>query len=150
MGVPPPANSNLTHGRRKFLGKKKNEDRAGLERLILGDSGASKLKESPSKPKGLPPKKASKNKKIVLDSSSGENCRPDSDDDMYLSDTIIPKPKRVRDPTEDLEVPIFSNSPRATRSMRGKRHLEPLADCGEGKRRKVSNKSNIFVHLRNS
>ena len=144
MGVPPAANSNLTHGRRKFLGKNKNEDRAGIPRLDPHDSGASKTKGSLSKAKVPQLKKAPKSKKkAVPESSSEENFRPESNDDMYLSDS--PKPNNT---TENLEVP-FSNSPRATRSMRGKRHPEPLADRGEEKRRKVSKKGKTFVDPRN-
>jgi len=138
MGIPPPADSNLTHGRRKFLGKKKNEDRLGIPRLVSNNSRTSKTKAPSSKAKE-PPKKAPKSKKKALaESSSGENLQPGSDDDMYISDG--PKLKKVRDTTENLEIPSFSNSPRATRSMRGKRDPEPLADRVEGKRRKVSNK----------
>ena len=147
MGVPPPTNSNFTHGRRKFLGKHKNEDRGGVPRLdaedlliVSRDAGVSKKKGSASKSKGPPPKKTNaKGKKAAVVVSVSDNSSDDDfemdDDHMFVSDD----PKTVHKPTiMPLEVPFFSTSPRATRSTRhGKTHLkpEPLPEHVEGKKK---------------
>ena len=148
MGVPPPIDSNFTHGRRKFLGKNKNEDRGGVPRLdaddlpiVSRDAGVSKKKGAASKSKGPAPKKTNaKGKKAavvvsVLDSSSDDDFEMDDDDHMFVSDD----PKTVHKPAiVPLGVPVFSTSPRATRSSRqGKKHLrpEPLPEHVEGKKK---------------
>jgi len=126
MGVPPPADSNFTHGWQKFLGKNKNEDRGGVPHLdaddlhiVSRDAGVSKKKGLASKSKDPPPKKTnSKGKKMaavvsISDSSSDEDFEMDNDDHMFVLDD----PKTGHKPAiVPLEVPFFLTSPRTTRS----------------------------------
>jgi hypothetical protein len=141
MGIPPPADSNFAQGRRKFLGKKRNdEDRNGVPRLeadvshpVSGVSeapshpvsGAAKERGPASSSKDLPPTKTkAKSKKAVIpvpDSSS--EFEEDADDDMYVSDNPKPRPKPVVSP---LAAPWFSDSPRATRSARMQQQIKKL------------------------
>ncbi|KIM38195.1 hypothetical protein M413DRAFT_30328 [Hebeloma cylindrosporum] len=138
MGVPPPANSKYTHGRRKFLGEKKTdpneEDRLGLPRLDAHGSGA-KRKTPSSKSEEPPSKKVSKGKKKAIESSDKASTT-DNDDDMFLSDDPKPKVKSAHDTTT---VPLFSTSPRATRSMRhgGKQSQKAMADRVSRKNKKI-------------
>ena len=149
MGVPPPTNSNFTHGWQKFLGKNKNEDWGSVPRLdaddlliISRDAGISKKKGLASKSKGPPPKKTNaKGKKTAVVVSVSDNSSDDDfemdDDHMFVSDD----PKTVHKPTiMPLEVPSFSTSPCATRSTwRGKTHLKPelLLEHVEGKKKNM-------------
>ena len=152
MGVPPPADSHFTHGRRKFLGKNMNEDRAGVPRL-LPDEGSSKRKGASSKSKEPPQKQSSKRKnmKVTAESSGEESFQFDTENDMYMSDNPIPaktNSKTSRITTKALEVPFFSDSPRATRSSRRKKRLEPPTareEKKEGKGKKTLKRGEIFV-----
>lgn len=158
LGVPPPANSHFTHGHRKFLGKKKDEDRAGLPRLVLLEAGSSKRKGASSKSKELPPlKKSFKRKAKAASTSSSESSNEvtfqqenDDDDDMFIPDDDL-KPTKTdvkSSRTNALDIPFFSNSPRATRSTREKQQLQrPSTNRKEENPKKASKKGDIFIHL---
>jgi hypothetical protein len=156
MGVPPPANSHFTHGRRKFLGKTKDEDRAGVPRLGLPEAGSSnKRKGVSSKFKAPPPKKTSKRKAKGSTSSSDEEAfqqeNNDDDDEMFISDDPIPTKTDVKSSRMDaLDIPFFSNSPRTTRSAREKQRLQQLSNRKERKEeklKKASKKGEVLIHL---
>jgi hypothetical protein len=162
MGVPPPANSHFTHGRRKFLGEQMDEDRAGVPRLVLPEARSSKRKGVSSKSKEPPQKKTSKRKAKGSTSSSDEenfqqeNDDRDVDDDMYISDDPIPTKPDVKSSRMDaLDIPFFSDSPRTTRSTREKQRLQQLTNhkerkeekSKEEKSKKASKKGENFIHL---
>ena len=134
IGVPPLVNSHFTHGCRKFLVKKKDEDRAGLPRLVLPEAGSSKRKGASSKSKELLlPKKSFKCKAKAASTSSSESSdevtfqqENNDDDDMFIPDND-PKPTKTdvkSSRMNALDIPFFSNSPRATRSTREKQQLQ--------------------------